>query len=42
MIRSPNSIAPVDRPPVWGVILPIAAAVAGVAAFVCALVWGLM
>jgi hypothetical protein len=38
----PISIAPVDKPPVWSVILPISAAVAGVAAFVGALVWGLM
>jgi hypothetical protein len=38
----PISIAPVDKPPVWSVILPISAAVAGVAAFVVALVWGLM
>lgn len=40
----PTSIAPVhqDKPPLWGVILPVAAAVAGVVAFVGALVWGLM
>ena len=38
----PISIAPVDKPPLWSVILPICAALAGVAAFVVALVWGLM
>jgi len=39
MIFSPS---PSDKPPVWSVILPISAALAGVAAFVGALVWGLM
>jgi len=38
----PISIAPADRPPVWSVILPICVALAGVAAFVGALFWGLM
>lgn len=38
----PISIAPADKPPTWGVILPVAAAVAGVVAFVGALVWGMM
>jgi len=31
-----------EKPPLWGVILPVAAAVAGVVAFVGALIWGLM
>jgi len=38
----PVSISPSDKPPLWGVILPIAAAVAGVIVFLGALVWGLM
>ena len=39
MIFSPS---PSDKPPVWSVILPISAAVAGVAAFVVGLCWALL
>lgn len=39
MIFSPS---PSDKPPVWSVILPISAAVAGVMAFAIGLCWALL